>query len=216
MRHWGVDIGRRTLRRVLEQFAAGELAPGGGTAAGLAGAVGVSLLRKAASLSRGVDGASPHGELAAAVARLGPIGDRLLQLAQDDVDAYAAVLAALRSPRETADQQQERAAALQQALRGATDVPLDIMQACDDALRCGALIAPRVTAGARNGLAIGADLLGVTLRGAGGAVEANLRHMTTPDRAVLAERRRRLESDASANLRSCHLLAGTDSMSIGR
>ncbi len=217
MRHWDVDIGGRTLRRVLEQFAAGELVPGGGAAAGIAGAVGVSLLRKAAAVSGSGRRAPGHaGELQSAAERLVPIGERLLALAHDDVEAYARVLAALRWPRDTPARQHARTAALQDALRGATDVPLDIMQACGEALACGTLIAPGVTAAARSSLAVGADLLGVTLRGAAGAVEANLRHLAGPDAALLSDRRRRLEADASAHLRSCHRLAGTDSMYIGR
>jgi len=164
----------QTLRRLLDLLASGLLMPGGGSAAGIGGALGVSLLLMVASLPRKGSIPLQENELKSVIARLRPARDRLVHLAELDVDAYSRVIEALRLPKETPAQHLARHAALQHALRGATDVPLDMMQVCEEALRCGLVVSNHSRLSTKADLAIGIELISVALRGAARTVDANL------------------------------------------
>ncbi len=56
--------------------------------------------------------------------------DAFLQLAVDDAAAYDAVSAAFKLPRESDDEKTARTAAIQDALKGACEVPLKVMEQC--------------------------------------------------------------------------------------
>lgn len=99
--------------------------PGGGTAAAIAGAMGASLAGMVATLTlsrekfaASHDAVRPIGE-AATTAR-----EELLALAQKDADAYEAVVAARRLPKETDEQKQERSRRITEATRHAAEVPM--------------------------------------------------------------------------------------------
>jgi formiminotetrahydrofolate cyclodeaminase len=59
---------------------------------------------------------------------------RLIKAVDEDVEAYGAVLAALRMPKDHDEAKAARSAALQRAFRWATNVPLAVAEACADAL----------------------------------------------------------------------------------
>jgi formiminotetrahydrofolate cyclodeaminase len=141
----------------------------------MGGALGVSLLQMASRLP--VKSSIPslqRDQLKVAIARLGAIRDRLVRLAELDVEAYARVIDTRQLPRDTPAQHLARHTALQRALREATDVPLDMMQICDEALRCGIVISTHSLSNARGDCAIGIELISVALRSAARAVNTNL------------------------------------------
>ena len=101
---------------LLDAFASNAPVPGGGSAAALAGALGVSLLVMAASLPKSRTGAPEEAtDLAEAAARLRPLRDSLVQLIDADSDAYRAVMAAMKLPKMADDEKLTRTAALQSA-----------------------------------------------------------------------------------------------------
>ena len=193
-----------TLGRLLEAFATGVLVPGGGAAAAMGGALGVSLLQMASRLPGKGSIPSVHGdELKVAIARLGPIRDRLVRLAELDVDAYTRVIETRQLPRDTPAQHLARHTALQRALREATDVPLDMMQICEEALRYGIVISRHPLARAKGDCAIGLELISVALRSAARAVNANLRRVEDAGYVGrVAEQCRRFEADGTETLKS--------------
>lgn len=194
----------QTLRRLLDLLASGLLVPGGGSAAGIGGALGVSLLLMVATLPRKrVIPALQGDELEAVIARLRPARDRLVHLAERDVEAYARVIDARRLPKDSPAQHLARHIALQQALRGATDVPLEMMRICEEALRHGIVISRHSLASARSDCAIGIELISVALRGAARAVDANLsRFQDQVYVSRVTKQCRRFESDATETMKS--------------
>jgi formiminotetrahydrofolate cyclodeaminase len=141
----------------------------------MGGALGVSLLQMASRPpARGLIPLLEGDELKVAIARLGPIRDRLVRLAELDVEAYARVIETRQLPRDTPAQHLARHTALQRALREATDVPLDMMQICEEALRCGIVLSTHSLPSAKGDCAIGIELISVALRSAARAVNANL------------------------------------------
>ena len=117
----GGPVSELTVSDYLQQIASDRPVPGGGSAAALAGAMGAALLAMVARVSmKKAKGAEIQAELEVLAPEGDRLVDRLLQLAQDDIDAYGAVVQARRSVREqSADEHAVRAAA-----EGAARVPL--------------------------------------------------------------------------------------------
>jgi formiminotetrahydrofolate cyclodeaminase len=163
------------LEDLLDAFASNEPYPGGGSAAALAGALGVSLLLMAAGVARTRTGAPEEAaDLAEASARLRPLRDTLTSIVDADSVAYQGVMAAMRLPKATEDEKAARREAIQAAMRGATETPLDTMRACQQALRGALIVAANASRNASSDMAVGIELLAATIRGAGVNVDVNL------------------------------------------
>ena len=160
---------------LLDAFASNAPVPGGGSAAALAGALGVSLLVMAASLPKSRTGAPEEAaDLAEAAARLRPLRDTLVTLIDADSSAYRAVMAAMKLPNGSQDEKAARTEALQSALKEATDVPLDVMRAGQQALAGAVIVSRNVYRVAASDVAMGIELLGATVRGAALSIDGNL------------------------------------------
>jgi len=164
---------------VLDAFASNEPVPGGGSAAALAGALGVSLLVMVAGLPKTRTGAPEEAaDLAEASARLRPLRDSLLELVDDDSRAYAAVLEAMRLPKATAVERETRRAMIDAAMQGATRVPLETMRFCQQALRGAVVVATHGTRNASTDTGTAVELLAAALRSAGMNVDVNLQSVS--------------------------------------
>ena len=197
------------LLDLLDAFASNAPVPGGGSAAAVAGALGVSLLVMAASLPKSKTGAPEEAaDLAEAAARLRPLRDTLVQLIDADSNAYRSVMAALKLPKASADEKAARAVALQSTMQAATDVPLDVMRASQQALAGAVIVARNVYRLAGSDVAMGIELLGATVRGSALSIDGNLGGITdasytarvAAERDQLAEDSRRDEDQALALL----------------
>ena len=170
-----IDFRTATLADVLDAFASPDPAPGGGSAAALAGALGVSLLVMVASIGKTRTGAAAETvDLSAAAARLRPLRDHLTSLVDEDGRAYLNVLAAYRQPKQTEADQVARRDAIQLAMRAAIEIPLQTMRECEQALREAAVV---VKFGNRNAVAdavVGVRLLLAAVESAGMNVDVNL------------------------------------------
>ena len=113
-------------------------------------------------------------DLAEASARLRPLRDALTSLVQEDSDAYAAVLAAMRLPKATDADKRSRRAAIESAMQGATETPLETMRCCQQALRGAIVVAANGNRNAGTDTAAGVELLLAGLRSAGLNVDINI------------------------------------------
>jgi methenyltetrahydrofolate cyclohydrolase len=135
-----------TVAELLEQLAEATPSPGGGTAAGLVGAVAAALTEMVAAfaLARATEG---QDSLATLRGHAGALRARLLRLAEADAHAYQPVLDALA----LAHDDERRAATLRAALSAAAEVPLEIAAASAEVAELAATIMQ--TSG--NGLLLG-------------------------------------------------------------
>lgn len=189
------------LTDLLDAFASNEPVPGGGSASALAGAVGVSLLMMVAGLPKTKTGAPEEAaDLAEAAARLRPLRDTLASLVDRDSEAYTAVLNAMRLPKETDADKAARKAAMETAMRGATEVPMDVMRACQQALRGSIVVARHGNPNAATDTGVAIELLLVGTRGGAMNVDVNLKSLKDPAfvERVKAERAE-LEAEAIAD-----------------
>lgn len=120
------DFSRQTLQEFLGALASEAPTPGGGTAAAVAGAMGAALAAMVATLTlsrekyaQAHDAVRPIGE-AASTAR-----SELLALARRDAEAYDAVVAARRLPKESEEQKASRSRAVAAATRQAAEIPME-------------------------------------------------------------------------------------------
>lgn len=127
---------KETVESYLDKLASGEPEPGGGSAAALAGALAAALVSMVASLTVGKEKyAAVEDEMAAIKAAAEGARVRLGELVSRDADAYAAVAAAMKLPRDTEEQKAVRRDALQAALKGAAEVPAEIASAATEVAR---------------------------------------------------------------------------------
>ena len=164
-----------TVSELLDRFASSAPLPGGGSAAALTGALGVSLLLMVAGMAKTRTGAPQESaDLTVVAERLRPLRDTLTALIDDDSIAYQAVMTAYRLPRQSDDELTTRRRAIESAMQGATAMPLRTMRACQEALRHATAIVRFGNPNAVTDAAVGMRLLLAALESAAMNVEVNL------------------------------------------
>lgn len=156
-----------TVEQFLAAVAAPTPTPGGGSVSALAGAMSVALSRMVAGLARGKAGyEGVESELAQIEARGKIIQARLEALVDEDARAYDAVIAAMRMPKSSESEKTARVDAMQAAYRKATEVPLETMERCVEALELAEAAAKKGNRGATTDAAVAVLLAESAIRGA--------------------------------------------------
>lgn len=120
-----------TIQQFLSELAKGTATPGGGSAAGLAGAQGAALLSMVCNLTIGRKKyAEVEAEMEAALDKAERLRLRLVELMDEDTRAFDGVMAAYRLPKDTPEQKAARSAAIQAGLKEATRTPMETLDAC--------------------------------------------------------------------------------------
>ncbi|TLZ84844.1 MAG: cyclodeaminase/cyclohydrolase family protein [Methanobacteriota archaeon] len=170
-----VGVKDRTLKEFLAAVAAPTPTPGGGSVSALAGALSVALSRMVAGLARGKQGyEGVESELAQLEARARNVQDRLEALIEEDARAYEAVMAARRLPKSTEAERASRVEAMQAAYRTATEVPIETMELCLEALELAETAAKKGNRGAVTDAAVAILLAEAATRGASLNARVNL------------------------------------------
>jgi formiminotetrahydrofolate cyclodeaminase len=169
------DFRTPTVAEFLRRLGSDEPTPGGGTAAAVAGAMGASLVRMLALLTVGRPKYAAHERLMQAIAESAlEASDAFLDLAGADARAYDAVSAAYKMAKATPEQQAARDGAVEKALHGAIEVPLQVMERCLEVI---GMAKNAVQSGNRNAVsdgAAGAELCRAALKIAAYNVRINL------------------------------------------
>jgi glutamate formiminotransferase / formiminotetrahydrofolate cyclodeaminase len=117
----------------LDEIAAATAAPGGGSAAAYAGAIGAGLVAMVAGLTIGKKKyAEVEAEMQAIRVMAESLRKELTQYVEDDASAFEAVMGAFKLPKDTEEQQSIRSAAIIHATINAANVPLHV---CEDAVK---------------------------------------------------------------------------------
>ena len=186
------------LADLLDAFASNDPVPGGGSAAALTGALGVSLLIMVAGLPKTRTGAPEEAaDLSRASARLRPLRESLQELIDRDAAAYQGVVTAYRLPKSSNEEQAHRAQVIADAMRAATETPLDTMRLCQQALEGAAIVAVNGLGSASSDVAVAIELLLTAAKGAAMNVDANLPALKDRAEQVRLERKE-LEAESSA------------------
>ena len=120
----------QTVTGFVDETASESVAPGGGSVAALLGALGAGLGTMVANLSSHKRGWDARWEEFSGWAVQGQaLKDELLRLVDEDTQAFNRVMAALGMPKGTPEEQAARTAALEEANRGAIEIPYRVMKA---------------------------------------------------------------------------------------
>ncbi len=120
-----------TLRGFTDELSTDSPAPGGGSVAALAGALGAGLAAMVANLSHAKKGFEDRqGSLDAIAVRAQGIKERLLTAVDADTEAFDRLLGAMRLPKATPEEQAAREAAIAETTVAAIEVPLGVLEAC--------------------------------------------------------------------------------------
>jgi formiminotetrahydrofolate cyclodeaminase len=164
-----------SIRKYLDDAAAGSAAPGGGSVSAFAGALATTMGSMAAHFTVGRKKFLDVEPLVKGVlSRLERERETLLELMDRDVEAYGAVSAAYARPRGTAEEKAARTAKIQEALVVAMDVPLRTMRACLDVLRDLSQLVDVANPNLISDVGVSAILAEAALRAAKLNVEVNL------------------------------------------
>lgn len=167
-----------------ELVAAGTATPGGGSVAAYCGTLASALGQMMCNITIGKPkyaGVEPR--LKQISSRLERLGARLRELIAEDAASFEAVLRAYRSPKDSDEQESQRAAQIQIALRGAVDVPLETARRSLEVLSLLRELADIGAANALSDVAVGAGLAHAAVTGASYNVGVNLNSLSDLDAA---------------------------------
>lgn len=115
----------------LDQLASKAATPGGGGAAAYAGALAAALASMVGNLTTGKPRYAAHeSRTREELANLEGYREHLLSLIEADARAFEPLARTYGMPKATPEERQAREEAMQAALTGACDVPLEIMRTC--------------------------------------------------------------------------------------
>jgi len=121
----------KSVTTFLDELASSAPAPGGGSVAALSGALGAALISMVCNLTVGKKKyADVQEEIEALLAQSEALRKELVELLEADVQVYTEVSKAMKMPRTTEEEKAARTAAMQKALKAATDVPMRVAEAC--------------------------------------------------------------------------------------
>jgi glutamate formiminotransferase/formiminotetrahydrofolate cyclodeaminase len=165
----------QSLSDFMEEMAAPTPTPGGGSASALSGAAGASLLAMVAGLTAGKKGyEAVSEEMTQRKQALTPMRSQFTAFIDKDAKAFDRVMAAFKLPKGTDAEKAARSAAIQEATKGACEVPLAVMELAVEALRHGEAIAERGNKTSITDAGVGGLQLQLALKGAYMNVRINL------------------------------------------
>ncbi len=168
-------------------------APGGGSAAALEGAVGAALTAMVCALTVGKKKYADVQELAVeSQKKAEELKARFVDVMDRDTEAFNAVSAVFAMPKETDEQKAARKAAMQEALKGCTKTPFEMMQLACETLELTRSLVGRLNASAASDLGCSALSLRAAIQGAWLNVLINISGIN--DEAFAAEYRKNGEA----------------------
>jgi formiminotetrahydrofolate cyclodeaminase len=196
------------------EVAAASPAPGGGSAAALAGSVGAGLVAMVCRLSVGRDDVdATDEELSKALEESERLRRRLLELVDEDTAAFNAIMDALHMPKAEEAERSARAAALARAKLGAAEPPLETLAAARQTLALAASLAGRSNPNTASDLGVAVELARAAAEGALLNVAINL--STLPPDDDVDRRRRASQADIEAARASAAAAAATIAGGLG-
>ena len=162
-----MQLSELTVRGFADLLGSDAPAPGGGSAAALAGALGAALTAMVGSLTVGKKKYAEFDGLAReTLEKARDLEHRFLDVMQRDTEAFNAVAAVFALPKGTDEEKATRSQAMQQALQGCTRTPCEMMELSLEALRLTEGLGDRSNANAASDLGCAALHLGCAIQGA--------------------------------------------------
>jgi formiminotetrahydrofolate cyclodeaminase len=173
---------RKTMRAFLDEVASSSPAPGGGSVAALAGALGAALTSMVCHLTIGKKKyADVDDEMKKVRDQSEHLRVQFTELIERDTVAFNKVMEAIALPKDTDPQKALRSAAIREATKEATLVPLEVMKHCIDALALAQAVASKGNANSVSDAGVAAYMLHAALESAALNVRINLNGLNDPE-----------------------------------
>jgi glutamate formiminotransferase/formiminotetrahydrofolate cyclodeaminase len=175
------ETSKTTATDFVEAVASADPVPGGGSVAAYAGALSAALIRMVAGLTLGRKKyAAVESEMTVIAGNAHALAEALSRLVERDAQAYAAVAAAYKIPKDA----ESRNDAIQTALLGAAEVPLETARLCAQAAALAAAVAAKGNSNAVTDAGVAALLAEAGCRGADYNVRVNVGSITDRTRGA--------------------------------
>ena len=173
-----------------DRVSSDDPAPGGGSCAALAGALGAALTAMVGGMTQGRKKYAEFAEHAKeAEDSCRSLSSRLLDVMDRDTDAFLAVSSAYGMPKDTGEEKAARSAAIQAALRGCTETPMEMMELCRDAILAAHGMLGRFNPNCASDLGVAVLLLKSGMQGAWMNVLINIGSLRDTEYAESARRK---------------------------
>jgi glutamate formiminotransferase / formiminotetrahydrofolate cyclodeaminase len=191
---------RAGVEPFIEQLAAPNATPGGGSAAAASGAMAAGLANMVASMSRGKKAYLQYeSDLSEAIARLSQLRQELKSAIDADAESYNVVMKAYKSARSSEEggpngKASDGAAAISSALKEATSVPLGVAEKAVEVIEIASKLRPITNPNMKSDLTTSIALAKAAREGALANVEINLDSLqkdSPKDDAFVNETRKR-------------------------
>src|SRR5665648_1169007 len=151
----------------IEILASKNPVPGGGGASALVAAIGAALGNMVGSLTVGkTKYIDVEEEIVALKTKSNRLQKELLELVELDASVFEPLSKAYGLPKETKEEKQAKAVIMEEALKNASSVPLEIMRKCCEAILIQAEFAAKGSAIALSDAGVGAIFCKAALQGA--------------------------------------------------
>ena len=187
-----MSLAKLTVEDFIGQLASDSPTPGGGSASALAGAMAASMVEMACNLTVGREKfRDVEEQLKVVLERAHTLREKMLAAVDEDTDAYDAVSHAYKLPRATDEEKAERTAAIQAALKQATEVPLQVARAAMETSQLAVIAIEKSNPNVASDARVARLLADAAREGAVANVEINLGSIT--DDAYVSRMRDELE-----------------------
>ena len=179
---------------------------GGGSAAGVVGAIASRLAQYVYELQQGKKKYAKYTkELEAGIVRSKKLSDELLNLAEVDADIFNPVMELFKLPQDTEEERDFRRQQLDQGFADAAQPPLDIMKKMDDAMDLfEELLILKVRGSILDDVAVGLLLTEATIKSQKVNCETNIRAIH--DKEMKAALTKELKEVYAQRIDRCHKL----------
>ena len=155
------------VNEFVDLMASDEPAPGGGSVAALEGALGAALTAMVCALTVGKKKYADVQELAIESQKKGnELKAQFVDVIDRDTEAFNAVSAVFAMPKDTDEEKAARKAAMQEALKGCTKTPFEMMELACQALELTRSVVGKLNASAASDLGCAALSLKAAIQGA--------------------------------------------------
>lgn len=169
---------KESCENFVQVLAGKDPVPGGGGASALVGAVGAALGNMVGSLTVGKKKYKDvETEITDMMDKSQKLQSELLDLVQQDAEVFAPLAKAYGMPKETQQQKEEKERVMEQALKAACEVPLEIMEKCCQGIELCGLFAEKGSTMAISDAGAGATFCRAALAGASLNVYINTKAM---------------------------------------
>ncbi|MFO8051059.1 MAG: glutamate formimidoyltransferase [Thermoplasmatota archaeon] len=168
-------LGKMPLDSFMTELASSSPAPGGGSVSALSGSLGASLIEMVCNLTVGKEKyRESWEELEQISKKVSKNRKRLLQLVDEDTNAFNDVISAFRMPKSTDEERSRRSDAIQVGYKKAISTPMETAEQCLEVLELSVPVSEKGNTNSISDVGVGAKMASSGLDGAIMNVRINL------------------------------------------